>query len=321
MKILRFFLFFLILPLLLGAKMENVNSNFQKIKIFNVLTNKVEDVNKIYKTDADWKKILTPEQYRVTRLKGTEQPFLTQCPIPPKGESGIYQCVGCKTDLFRYENKFESQTGWPSFWQPVSELNIRIIPDNTLGMKRSEILCARCEAHLGHVFNDGPLPSGKRYCINVVALQLVRVISQEQLLHKEIAVFGAGCFWGAEAVFCRIKGVLNTTVGFMGGSLKNPTYKDVCTDKTGHVEVVRVEYDPQIVSYDDLLNVFWDNHDPTTFNRQGPDFGSQYRSVIFYYTLEQEKTARQSKARLENFKKPIVTQIVAAGEFYPGWLF
>jgi peptide-methionine (S)-S-oxide reductase len=134
-----------------------------------------------------------------------------------------------------------------------------------------------------------------------------------------IATFGAGCFWGVEAEFRRVKGVKATAVGYSGGNLKNPTYKDVCSDRTGHAEVVQVEYDPEAVSYDDLLNVFWENHDPTTLNRQGPDVGTQYRSAIFFHTPEQEAAARASKERLEKsgrFRRPIVTQIEPAAEFW-----
>jgi peptide-methionine (S)-S-oxide reductase len=135
----------------------------------------------------------------------------------------------------------------------------------------------------------------------------------------EQATFGAGCFWGVEAAFRQLKGVTNTEVGYMGGTLDNPTYQDVCTDRTGHAEVVRVEYDPAQVSYQDLLNVFWENHDPTTLNRQGPDIGTQYRSAIFYYTPEQEKIAQASKqaiADAKKFRRPIVTEIVPATEFW-----
>ena len=135
----------------------------------------------------------------------------------------------------------------------------------------------------------------------------------------EKATFGAGCFWGVEAAFRQIKGVKATAVGYMGGKLKDPTYQDVCTDRTGHAEVVEVEFDPSEVSYDDLLRVFWDNHDPTTLNRQGPDTGTQYRSVIFYHTPQQEAAAKASKealAKSGRYKRPIVTEIVPAPEFW-----
>jgi len=134
------------------------------------------------------------------------------------------------------------------------------------------------------------------------------------------ATFGAGCFWHVEALFRQVKGVKSTTVGYLGGSLKDPTYEDVCSGQTGHAEVVQVEYDPSVVSYDDLLTVFWNNHDPTTLNRQGPDVGDQYRSAIFFYDIEQEEAAKTSKEKLQNsgkFKgKKIVTEIVPASSFY-----
>jgi len=135
----------------------------------------------------------------------------------------------------------------------------------------------------------------------------------------EEATFGAGCFWGVEATFRQVEGVAGTAVGYMGGTLKNPTYQDVCTDRTGHAEVVHVEYDPSKVSFDQLLDVFWENHDPTTLNRQGPDVGTQYRSVIFFHTPQQEAAAKASKERLQSsgkYKRPIVTEIVPAAEFW-----
>jgi peptide-methionine (S)-S-oxide reductase len=136
----------------------------------------------------------------------------------------------------------------------------------------------------------------------------------------EKATFGAGCFWHVEESFRNLKGVLTTTVGYMGGTLENPTYEDVCTDKTGHAEVVEIHFDPKKISYDELLTIFWDIHDPTTKNRQGPDVGTQYRSVIFYHTPEQKTVAEQSKKNLEQskkHKKKIVTDILKAMTFYP----
>ena len=148
-----------------------MKENFGSIDIYNAKISKVEKVDPVVKSDAEWKKFLTPEQYRVTRQKGTEQPFSQQCAIPAGGE-GIYQCVGCGTDLFAYGKKFESGTGWPSFFQPISPLNVKIEVDESFGIHREEVLCARCGAHLGHVFDDGPPPTGKRFCINTVALKL-----------------------------------------------------------------------------------------------------------------------------------------------------
>lgn len=134
-----------------------------------------------------------------------------------------------------------------------------------------------------------------------------------------VATFGAGCFWGVEEIYRQIPGVTATSVGYMGGHTENPTYEEVCTDQTGHAEVVHVEYDPSITSYEDLLKVFWENHNPTTLNQQGPDVGTQYRSVIFYHTTEQKEIAEGSKRKMDQsgrWKNPIVTQIVPAKPFY-----
>ncbi len=139
------------------------------------------------------------------------------------------------------------------------------------------------------------------------------------VLKMERATFGAGCFWGVEAAFSELKGVKSTVVGFMGGTLENPSYKDVCTDKTGHAEVVQIEFNPEEISYDKLLEVFWDIHDPTTLNRQGPDVGTQYRSVIFYHTEEQKSKAMASKEKLQRsrlYKSEIVTEITPAAKFF-----
>lgn len=136
---------------------------------------------------------------------------------------------------------------------------------------------------------------------------------------NQLATFGAGCFWGVEETFRNLKGVLTTAVGYMGGDKDSPTYEDVCTDETGHAEVVQIEYDPEQISYDELLRAFWENHDPTTLNRQGPDSGTQYRSAVFFHSPEQERLARESISLLEKhrvFKNPIVTQVVAAQTFW-----
>ena len=268
----------------------------------------------IKKSDTEWKKILTPEQFMVMRQCGTEAPFSGK--YNNHYEKGTYVCAACKAPLFRWDTKYNHGTGWPSFTSPISD-GIEYLEDRSFSMKRTEVRCAACGAHLGHVFDDGPAPSFEHYCINSASLDFIPG-EKASASKPETAIFAAGCFWGVEYKFRGIKGVENTEVGFTGGTTEDPNYGQVCTDRTGHAEAVRVTFDPSIVPYEDLVRSFFAIHDPTQVNRQGPDVGTQYRSVIFTADEAQKETAQKVMDELRasgRFTKPIATAIVPASNF------
>lgn len=253
---------------------------------------------------------LSGQEARVIEKKGTEAPFTGK--YNNFSESGTYICKKCGAALYNSSFKFKSDCGWPSFDDEIKgAVNRYPDPDGI----RTEIECASCGAHLGHVFTGERLTDKNiRHCVNSVSLDFVP--AKLEAGRYGTAIFAGGCFWGVEYFMQKTPGVITVTSGFTGGHVKNPSYREVCTGTTGHAEAVKIIYDPRKTSYEALLKLFMEIHDPTQVGGQGPDLGDQYRSEIFYLNEEQKKTAEKNINVLKAKGYKVATLLTKASEFY-----
>lgn len=251
---------------------------------------------------------LSKEELSIIEFKGTESPGTGE--YDKFSEKGTYVCKRCNSPLYKSDSKFSSGCGWPSFDDEI-EGRVKRSPDGD--GRRTEILCAQCDGHLGHVFlGEKMTEKNTRHCVNSVSM---RFIPGEGETGR--AVFGGGCFWGVEYYFDKEKGVIKANSGYTGGSKAFPTYKEVCSSSTGHVEVVEVLYDPEETSYEDMTRLFFELHDPTQKNGQGPDIGSQYLSKIYYENKTQKETAEKIISELKGEGLDVCTELVPSEAFWP----
>jgi peptide methionine sulfoxide reductase msrA/msrB len=254
-------------------------------------------------------KSLPPQTQQIICEKATEYAFTGE--YTDLNKPGTYLCRQCGFALFRSQAKFHSACGWPSFDEEITGA-VKRNPDPD--GQRIEIVCAHCDAHLGHVFHgENFTEKNTRHCVNSLSLDFVADLHIEE---TEEAIFAAGCFWGVEFYFQRLPGVLKTEVGYSGGHTTAPTYQDICRHDTGHREVMRVLYDPKKINYETLTKYFFEIHDPTQTNGQGPDLGEQYRSVIFYYNDTQKNIAEKLVHILKQQGYTVDTQILPVSIFW-----
>lgn len=256
--------------------------------------------------EAETHNTLTAEEERVIVHKGTERPFTGK--FHNSKDKGVYTCKRCDAPLYKSEDKFDSGCGWPSF---DDEIHGAVKRKTDADGYRTEILCANCDGHLGHVFlGERFTKKNTRHCVNSISMNFIPAEKTAR------AIFANGCFWGTEYHFKKKKGVLLTTVGYTGGHVDNPTYKQVCSGGTGHAEAIEVVYDPSKVAYEELAKLFFETHDPTQVNRQGPDIGEQYRSEIFYINDQQKESAQKLAEVLKAKGFKVATQLTKASTFY-----
>jgi peptide methionine sulfoxide reductase msrA/msrB len=270
------------------------------------IKHKLDNVKEIKIMGADK---LTEEEKAVIVDKGTEKPFTGK--YYDFFKSGIYTCRKCGAALYRSDDKFKSGCGWPAFEDEIKGAVKRTRDADGL---RTEITCSNCGAHLGHVFVGEKLtPMDTRHCVNSISMKFAPVDSPE----VRRAIFAGGCFWGVEHLMSEAPGVITAISGYTGGNKDYPSYKEVCSGKTGHAEAVEVIYNPKKTNFEKLAKYFLEIHDPTQVNRQGPDRGSQYRSVIFYLGENQKKTAEKLITILKNKGLKVATKVEKAGRFWP----
>jgi peptide methionine sulfoxide reductase msrA/msrB len=283
-----------------------MNKTVNRLIFLGILLFTVSQLNA--QQTMEYKK-LTPEEERVIKYKGTERPYTGE--FYKTTQKGTYVCRQCGAALYHSDDKFDSGCGWPSFDDEI-EGAVKRIPD--ADGSRTEIVCAKCSGHLGHVFlGEGMTSKNTRHCVNSISMDF---IPAQKELDTARAIFASGCFWGTEYYLSQAEGVISTTVGYTGGYVKNPTYKQVCTGTTGHAEAVEVVFDPSKTSYEKLTRLFFETHDFTQVNRQGPDIGEQYRSVIFYTEDSQKAVAEKLAKQLQDKGYKVATKIEKAGEFY-----
>lgn len=255
---------------------------------------------------------LSEDELRIIEFQGTEAPWTGD--LLDNHETGTYVCARCQAPLYHSSAKFDSQCGWPSF---DDEIEGAVERRTDADGRRTEILCDSCGAHLGHVFiGEGFTEKNTRHCVNSLSMDFIPDRGEVGR-----AVYAGGCFWGVEYLFAQLDGVLDTTVGYSGGDFPYPTYQDVLSHQTGHYEVIEVLYDPEIISYEALTKYFFEIHDPTQTNGQGPDLGEQYLSVIFPLNLDQRETAQSLIEILEDKGLDIATTLQEPKAFWPAEVY